>query len=325
MSGGNFHQGDAGGDTGKDNQQIEQEAHHIADPTHGGEGVVHGHEQQARAALGRTTLSKHCGEDCQTGQNSSGGISCGNDPCVLGDVGVLIQIRTIGDHNAHAQRAGEQHLTGGHAASGDEVKLGTGHFHTLGGEHIHQALRSAGQGEVVDDDDDQNDKQSGDANLVELLDAAFNTAGNDDIAQGKGQQGECQNDPGSAGEIDEEVCAALSAETIAAEDLHTKAQHIAHGVTNQHGIETHDDGSRQNTEPADDLVLLAQFCHCQNGALTGLAADRHFDAHADNAAGNDEEQINDQEREAAVGTHFVRESPQVTHTDGRADRRQNKS
>ena len=54
--------------------------------------------------------------------------------------------------------------------------------------------------------------------------------------------------------------------------------------------------------------------------MAGLAADGQLAHHDDEAAAGRQNQVDDEEREAAVGAHLVGESPDVAQTDGRADR-----
>ena len=54
--------------------------------------------------------------------------------------------------------------------------------------------------------------------------------------------------------------------------------------------------------------------------MAGLAADGQLAHHNDEAAQDRQDQIDDEEREAAGGTHLIGEAPDVAQADCRADR-----
>ena len=56
-----------------------------------------------------------------------------------------------------------------------------------------------------------------------------------------------------------------------------------------------------------------------DSALAGLAAQGQLAQHDDEAADDRQDQIDDEEREAAGGTHFVGKAPDVAQAHSRAD------
>ena len=188
-----LNQGDGGGDGRDQNEDKEDDAEDGADLAHAGEHVLQGDEQKLRAAEGDLVdgnaivdaVGNGGGDDGDTGQNSDQGIGGNDEHGVLGQALLLAQVGAIGDHGAHSQRQGEEHLTGGggehgpHAGSlGDEAALDR----VAGHEHELQALDRVGHRQGADDDDEEHHKQSGHADLVELLDAAVDAVAVDDPA-----------------------------------------------------------------------------------------------------------------------------------------------
>ena len=65
--------------------------------------------------------------------------------------------------------------------------------------------------------------------------------------------------------------------------------------------------------------LLAQFLIGADGALSGFAAHCQLAHHNDETNENGQQQINDQEGEAAGASHLIGEAPDVAQTNGGAD------
>ena len=157
-------QRDGGGDGSKHHQQIEQDAEQSAQG-HFVEHILHGHKQQGRAAQSAGGVQgETAGDNAQTSHQGHHGIHDNDEQSVLFDVFLFMQVGAVGDHGAHAQRQGEEHLAAGSGNNGEEIGgfLNNTVFQSpAGNEHILQAVHSAGQGAGADDADEQDDEQSG--------------------------------------------------------------------------------------------------------------------------------------------------------------------
>ena len=120
--------------------------------------------------------------------------------------------------------------------------------------------------------------------------------------------------------VSEEV-AALSGEAVHTEYLQYEAEHVAHDESAEDVVERQQTERRQYAQQAQPLVLLSELRISADGAEAGLTADGQLAEHDDHADEDDQEQVDNQEREAAVATHFVREAPNVAKADRRADGR----
>ena len=94
---------------------------------------------------------------------------------------------------------------------------------------------------------------------------------------------------------------------------------VLQAVAAQSAVEAQDQERGQHAHPAQPLELLGQDPVRADGPVTGFAAQSQLADHDDNAAEHGQHQIQDQEREAAVGTHLVGKAPDVAQADCRAD------
>ena len=83
---------------------------------------------------------------------------------------------------------------------------------------------------------------------------------------------------------------------------------------------SHDQEGGGDAQPADPLELFGDGVVGGDSALAGLAADGQLAQHDDEAADDRQDQIDDEEREAAGGAHLIGEAPDVAQADCRADR-----
>ena len=86
-------------------------------------------------------------------------------------------------------------------------------------------------------------------------------------------------------------------------------------------VERQQEDGRGDAYVADPLVLFVERAVSADGAEARFAAYRQLTEHDDRADKDDEKQIDDQECNAAVAAHFVREAPDVSQADRRADGR----
>ena len=355
-------QGDGGGDGGKDHQQVEQDAEDGADGAHLVEHVLHGDKQQLGAAHGACGVQgEAAGHHGQTGHQGDQGVAHHDDQGVLLHVLLLVQIGTVGDHDAHAQRQGEEHLTAGGGEDADEVgDLGDvlDHGHTgngadhgpvhqsLGGlivtgagdiarlEHILQAVQGTavdhllhgaavglqnGHGEVVaaqgagpDDADHQQDEQGGHTHGTDLLNAVADAAHDND----QGDEHKDQTIDHGLALVGQQAAEHLGAAQAAGAEAGVEEAAQVHGdildaVAAQSAVERQDQEGCDDTQPAQPLEALGEDLIGADDAAAGLAAQGQLTHHDDEAAQRRQDQIDDQEREAAVGAHLVGEAPDV--------------
>ena len=92
--------------------------------------------------------------------------------------------------------------------------------------------------------------------------------------------------------------------------------HILNAVAAQSAVEEQDEERGQDAKPAHPFELLAQSLVGAHSAVVGLAAQRQLAHHDDEAAQGRQDQVDDEECEAAVGAHLIGEAPDVAQADG---------
>ena len=317
-------QGDGRGNSCQNHQQVEDDAEDVTHSTHGVEHILHGDEQQLGAANGAVGIQSEAGgHNSQTCHQSDDGIANDDDESVLFQVLLLIQVGAIGDHGAHAQGQGEEHLTTGSGQNCEEVGcfINNTVLHSpAGNEHILQAVHSIRQSAGADDDDDEHEEQAGHTDGAELLDTAADAAHNND----HGQQHEDQTIDHGLKLVGQQVAEHIAAgqavvAEAGAEDIAHIQDHVLDAVAAQSAVETQDQEGGQNAQPAQPLELLAQDFVGAHGALAGLAAQSQLAQHDDEAAQRCQDQIDDEEGKAAAGTHLIGEAPDVAQADCRTN------
>ena len=325
-------QGDGGGDGGEHHQQVEQDTEEGTHSTHTVKNVLHGDEQQGRAAQRALGVqSETGGQHAQSGHERNQGVHADDQQTVLLDVLLTIQIGTIGDHGAHAQRQREEHL----AAGGGKYleQIGCGFDNTIGNgpagnEHVLQAIHGALQRHGTDDADQQGHEQSGHTDGADLFDTAADAAKDDDHGQrhedqtvdhafsripyqgiehagtGRGTLDRCGN--------------CFRAEACVKQVAHVQ-NHVLDAVAAQRAVEEQDEERGGDTQPAHPLKLLGYNPVGFHSALTGFTTHGQFTDHNDESAGNAQKNVDQQEREAAIGTHLIGEAPDVAQADRRAN------
>ena len=230
----------------------------------------------------------------------------------------------VGDHGAHTDGQGEEHLT---ACGRDDFKDAGSLFNNAvghgpaGDKHILQAVHSAGQGAGADDADQQHHEQRGHADTAELLDAAADAAHDDEHRQ----DNEDQAVDDALALIQQEASEHITAgHAVGAEAGVEQVAHVQHDVLDavaaQCAVEAHDQERGGDAQPADPLELLAQCVVRGDSALAGLTADGQLAQHDDKAAQDCQDEVDDEECEAAGGAHLIGEAPDVAQADCGADR-----
>ena len=94
---------------------------------------------------------------------------------------------------------------------------------------------------------------------------------------------------------------------------------ILDAVSAQNRVEAQDDEGGEHRQPAHPLKARGQGVVCADGALAGFPAHGQLGHHDAEANEDGQQQIDDQEREAAGLAHFIGEAPDVAQAHGRAD------
>ena len=321
----NLHQGDCGGDSGEDNEQIEDDAEQRTGGTHVVENVLQGDKQETGAAEGYLgigsavcdTVCNGCGDDRKTSHNSNEGIGKDDDAGIFDYVILLFKIRAVGDHCAHCKRQGEEHLTACGTENFDKagVLFDKARLNRVAGdEHELETFRRAGEGECARDNDNEHDKQCGHTDFIELFNTARDAALDYDHADAEEERREYCSAEGSL-EHRGEYCAAArgAAETVAeveAELRHVKRR-VLDAVAAEHGIKAHNKEGGDDAQPAEPCKLLGCRLIRRYNAFAGFTTEGKLAAHDYHANENCEGKVNEQERKAAALTHLVGKSPDV--------------
>ena len=236
---------------------------------------------------------------------------------------LLVEVGAVGNHGAHADGQREEHLP---TSGGNDLEDAGGFLNDAvgnrpaGDEHVLQTVDRAGERTGADDADQQHEKQRRHADAAELLDAARDAAHDDDHREDDEDQAVDHALALTGEECAEHLTAAqaVRAEGRAGQVADVEDD-VLQAVAAEGAVKAHDEERGSDTQPADPLEALGQRPVGGDGTLAGFAADGQLAHHDDKAAQNREDQVDDEEREAAVGTHFVGEAPDVAQADGRAD------
>lgn len=328
-----LHQGDGGGDSGQQDQQVEDNAEQGAGGAHVGENILQSDEQELRAIQNQLIGSEAAckavgnggGDNGETGHQSDDSISHNDNNGVLDQILFLVKVRAVGDHSAHCKGQGEEHLTTGSAEDADEVGcfLDKAARHSVAGnEHELETLNSVGQGQGADDDDDEHHEQGGHTDLVELLNAALNATLDDEHADYHEQESEHDAAEG----VGEHCAEGGTAGDGAAEDAaQAKAQlgkvqgHVLNAVAAKDRVEAHDKEGGKHCQPAYPCKFLGSLFVRRDGVGAGLTTKGQLTDHDYHAHEDCQQQVNYQEGKAAAATHFVREAPDVAEANCRTD------
>ena len=326
VGGDGLHQGDGGGNGRDQNEDIEDNAEQGAEGTHVGEHVLQRDEQQARAAQGDLTGSHALGQAVGDGRRDNGDtghqrderIGRDDDDGVLDKVLILAEVGAVGQDGAHGQRQGEEHLAAGGTENGDQV----GRFidearadRIAGDKHELQAFRGIGEGQRTHDDDEQHHEQRRHTDFIELLNTAGDTALHDNHADDDEQDREDHAAKRGGQHRAEDLSAAHGNSAVSEAQLRHVQRDVLQAVAAEHGVEAHDQEGCDCGQPADPCELLADLLVGINRAELGLAADCKLGDHDNHTDKDREEQVHDQEGEAAALAHLVREAPDVSETD----------
>ena len=321
-----FQQRDGGGDGGENHQQVEQQPEDGADGAHAVKHVLHGDEQQPRAAQRAVGVqSEPGGNDAQARQDGDEGIHHHDDQGVFLQVFLFIQIGAVGDHNGHADGQGEEHLPAGGGDNGKDagglLDNAVGH-RPAGDEHILQAVHRPGQGDGPDDGDHQQDEQHRHAHGADPLNAVADAAHDDEHGDGHEDHTVEGALPHVAHEGVEHLAAAHAVGAEAAVEHVAQVQHqIFQAVAPQRAVEAEDEEGGGHPQPAYPFQLLGHQAVGLHGASPGLAAQGQLGEEHHEAAHRRQHQVGRQEGKAAVGAHLIGEAPDVAQAHGGAHSR----
>ena len=236
-AGDGFQNCNGGGQRRDDNQSVEDKSDERTDAAHAVEYGLQGHVQKSYAALRRLTAGKYGRHDCQTCQNGDDGVGQRDDEAASFNIGILGQMRTVGNGDAHSDRKGQEHLTAGCGKYGNPAGS-VEHFEV----RFEQECNSGGstrQGNASCDYQDEHYEQRRHGDFAEPLDAFFDSKAYDD--DGNQKEYQCIDDGlggvrCQVGEVGGTVYAANA--PACTEHISQIGQHVLDAVAAQVGVES---------------------------------------------------------------------------------------
>ena len=279
-------------------------------------------EQQTRTRADIHAVGKACGDDDQRRDQRRDGVKQRRMPRDADDVLLLIQICAVDDHAAAGDRQREEGLPHG----GDPDR---GVFQRLPARDQHEkiALARTGQKRRAHGEDQKDQKEQRHHDLVGLLDAVCAEEQREQRADDHDHMVRHDREAGlrEGGEPGRRV----GVHQRPRDRIGKRLQHIGNDDRIADG-DAERTGQRQPAERPADLPRLFSARPPRIGvgaerSRPGAAADGKLGRQPDIAEDDDKQQIDQQERAAAVRAHFVGESPHIRHADGRTDRGQNEA
>ncbi len=314
-----FQKGNRRGESGKCNSNEEDNSDNGACTAHCVKYLGEGDEHKAGAcghAFG-AHKGEHGGNDHETCKESNESIEDFNAVNALNKVGVLLDIGTIGNHDAHCNGDGIEKLT--HCVGEDNKEFLEGHSLEIGNNINKKSLQTGAgntlgigvlQGEGEDGNTNYKDEKYGHQYLGKTLNAAVNALiDNEDI--GCNENGEPnKGTPGGGDEAGEEtVCNSV----LAGEgDVSCK---ILQNPSADCAVVGKDHGGYYAGDNADPAHLLTEHTVGGEGALAGFASDCDFGCEKCKAECDNQNKVNKQKYTAAVLCGEIGEAPYVTQTD----------
>ena len=270
--------------------------------------------------MGLNAECEHCRHNCQCGNHGCAGIEkCGGNGC-LGNVLVLLQVRTVYDHTAACDGQGEECLTHGH-----DPGVGVCQLFPLGHEQEFVACGCPGQECHTDSYQNEQHEKCGHQNLIQL----FNALGGAQQQAAAAQY----NNQCVAGYVAQcaahfsEECTCVHCQQLTCE----AAQQALENPAENDGVAN---GNAQRAEQGNPAQCVAQLALAASSKAVfigtqcaGLcaAADCKFRTQTYQTKQNDENNIRNQKCSAAVLTQTVGEQPDVAHANRRANACQNEA
>ena len=326
-----FHDGHGGGQGRKGHGQEEQDAHDGADEgAHFTEDLGQGHEHQGRAA-GAHALPAHegidRGNDHHAGQECHDSIEELDLVDGLVQVGLLLDVRTVGDHDAHCHADGIEQLA--HGIGEDHQELLGGHALEAGHHIDHQALEAGAgdagiigvpQGHGEDGNTQNQDQQDRHQDGGELFNALIHTLV--DHKQGSPQeQKEPENGGPLGGDKTGEIGIGHSSHAAAGE----VGEKIFQNPAADGAVVGQDQGGDQAGDGAHPAELFVDDTIGRQGAEAGFPADGDLCDQQSEAEGQSQDQVAQQEQSAAVLGSQIGKTPDVAQAHGAAGSRQHEA
>ena len=286
-----------------------------------GEHGLHRCEQQSGAGAVLHAEGGAGGHDGHAGHERDERVRAADDECVALQVLLLAEIGAVGHHDAEADRQREEHLPGSTLEHAAEADVRIAEHGEVGAEHEPVALGRAGLARDVEDDEHEQAEQRRHADVAELFDAALHTAGHDEDVEQDIEHEKQDHAVRIRQKIAEKARALAGPGKLApAEDGQKVAGGVAQDDAAEHEIKAHDAKAAHDARIAEPGVLLRQAAVGAHGALAAAAAERELTEHDRHAHEHDEHQVKQQEHGTAALAHLIREPPNVSEADGRADR-----
>ena len=210
---------------------------------------------------------------------------------------LLAHVGAVGDHSAHAEGQGEEHLTCCGLENAEEVFLQRINVES---EHELVAADSAGLNGNVNDNDDEDDEEAGHTDIAELLDTAAYAAADDSGVDSNEDDGPKNHLNTVYTECTVEIGCGLNAPGVPADHCGQVAASVAHDHAAENHVEAEDDERSDNCHVAQPSELLADLAVCRNGAHAGLTSDNVLADHNSQTDECCENEVDEQEGEAAV-------------------------
>ena len=204
-----------------------------------------------------------------------------------------------GIHDGAAQAAEREALKVGDDEDGETLKAGA------------RGAVGVGRGKREREDGDANGKhdQNGHEDLARTLDALLNARCDDECGEGQEEQREHHRSDGRGDERREEPVRRC----INARSGNEDEEIFEHPAANDH-IVHEDDGRHDERELAQEAELGLGGLIGVEGGEARTTAKRHLARHDGVAEGEDENEVDDQEKAAAVLCRDGGETPQVSQT-----------
>ena len=229
------------------------------------------------------------------------------------DVGVVLEIGGIGHQAAQTDRQREEGLS-----ERGEHRRGR-HLREVGSEEEFHAFGAARQQDGVDGQHHEDQQQQRHHDASRAFDPFLDAQCDDAVRQQGEDDGVEQRFPRVLREGVEERFVGFGG-TDACEFARERVDHVFQRPARDHQIEAHDEQRSQNTVVAQDRPAARKGAVGAHGVAVGIASDGEFRKHDRHAEQQDAEDVDQQERAAAVLPCDIGETPDVAQSDGAARR-----
>ena len=223
---------------------------------------------------------------------------------------VLFHIGRIGDDNAGSQGQGEERLP-------QRIDESVGrHLGEIGLQQVFHALESAGKRSRIHHQEDNEDKQRGNAPFAELLNAVLDPEGHHRYGYAQKSQVKHNRKPGPGNE-------ALKSPGQLVRSGARKIQmagldQIVYAPASHHGVVRHNPERGEHHQKAEHLSHPAGYQKTHRGPAVGLAAasDGTFGQKDRQGKNEGESDVNENKGGASVFSYQIGKSPNVSQPNG---------